>query len=73
MEHFSTGRKKNYYGKGDVIAYRLHRGETHRGLPGRGSRRNPPPTWNFKSNKVRCSTPSTCRSEWSIPSLARAV
>jgi urate oxidase / 2-oxo-4-hydroxy-4-carboxy-5-ureidoimidazoline decarboxylase len=27
MEHFSTGWKKNYYGKGDVIAYRLHRGE----------------------------------------------
>lgn len=25
MNHFSTGPKRNYYGKGDVIAYRLNR------------------------------------------------
>ena len=25
MEHFASGWKKNYYGKGDIIAYRLHR------------------------------------------------
>ncbi len=27
MEQFASGWKKNYYGKGDVTAYRLHRGE----------------------------------------------
>src|ERR1700722_1125933 len=26
MEEFASGWKKNYYGKGDVTAYRLHRG-----------------------------------------------
>ena len=25
MEHFSSGWKRNYYGKGDVIVYRLNR------------------------------------------------
>ena len=25
MEHFKSGWKRNYYGKGDVIVYRLHR------------------------------------------------
>ena len=25
MQQFASGRKKNYYGKGDVIVYRLNR------------------------------------------------
>jgi len=29
MEQFSSGPKRNYYGKGDVIAYRLNRDGAH--------------------------------------------
>ena len=28
MNHFSSGTKRSYYGKGDVIVYRLHRDGT---------------------------------------------
>ena len=28
MEHFASGWKRNYYGKGDVIVYRLNRDGT---------------------------------------------